>query len=213
MPDRGEPSPPSGRPGLRWGGDGCLDDTPTETGREPVDTERIDRAASEALNGALQPSKRPAAHEGVEYASFLRRSASFVVDEAAKTFIWLIILTFVAVLTGGVPQGNPGDPLSLLPRIILSLGYDWLFWSQGWTPGANVVGVRIVDAEGGIPGPRRATTRVFGSVLSGMAFFVGYLWMLRSPTRQTWHDRMAGTYVVMRDREAERREAERQRRD
>jgi uncharacterized RDD family membrane protein YckC len=112
-------------------------------------------------------------------------------------------------LTGGSGAPSESDSvLTLLPRLILGMGYDWIFWTQGWTPGAAIMEIHITDDEGRPPGPRRAAIRVLGSILSGMAFLVGYAWMLRSPRRQTWHDIMAGTVVVrvpIDERRSERR--------
>ena len=38
----------------------------------------------------------------------------------------------------------------------------------------------------------RGLTGIFSLVVAGL----GFLWMLWDPERQTWHDRVAGTYVV-----------------
>lgn len=181
MTDRGESLPPAGHPGPRWQGDGSLG------GRQPSPAEV-----------ALQELReRHAVATDRDYASFWRRLGSWLVDEACKTLLWLAIVTVFTILMGDTPQTSDDlDPLALLPRAVLSLGYDWMFWTEGWTPGARLVGIRIVRADGAPPGPARAAGRVAGSMISGIPFFIGYLWMLRSPRRQTWHDALAGTYVV-----------------
>jgi uncharacterized RDD family membrane protein YckC len=33
-------------------------------------------------------------------------------------------------------------------------------------------------------------------LVSGVALGLGYLWMLWDPNKQTWHDKVAKTYVV-----------------
>jgi uncharacterized RDD family membrane protein YckC len=38
--------------------------------------------------------------------------------------------------------------------------------------------------------------RYFGRILSGIACFLGYLWMLWDPEKQTWHDKLTNTVVV-----------------
>jgi uncharacterized RDD family membrane protein YckC len=142
-----------------------------------------------------------------DYASFPRRTAAYLLDELGKTLIWIaIIATFVLFTSGSGPSSDSGDVLALLPRLVLGMGYDWIFWTQGWTPGSAIMEIRITDAEGRPSGPRRAAIRVFGSLLSGAAFLVGYAWMLRSPRRQTWHDIMAGTVVVRVPKDARRGE-------
>lgn len=187
------PSSSLGRPGPRWDGDGALGPPPVE--------------ARLRADGPVD------AGTGVEYASFWRRGAAYLLDELGKTLIWLPIITVFMLLTGGsTTSPDPNDPLALLPRILLGLGYDWIFWTQGWTPGAAAMEIRITDAAGRPPGPGRAAIRVLGAIVSGMAFLVGYAWMLRSSRRQTWHDIMAGT-VVVRVAPEERRATQRDRRD
>ena len=134
-----------------------------------------------------------------EYASFFRRLGAFVLDEVAKTFLYLLILLFVASLTGGLPESASSgeiDPVALLPRLLLSVGYDWIFWSQGWTPGANAMGIRIVRPDGSPPGIGRGGIRALVAIPSSALFFIGYAWMLFTPRKQTWHDLAAGVYVV-----------------
>jgi uncharacterized RDD family membrane protein YckC len=80
----------------------------------------------------------------------------------------------------------------------LNLMYGWLFTMQGWTPGQRILRMRMVRADGlTAPGPWWAIVRTLGAFVSEFALFIGYLWMLRDPHRQTWHDKMARTYVVM----------------
>jgi uncharacterized RDD family membrane protein YckC len=38
--------------------------------------------------------------------------------------------------------------------------------------------------------------RGLSGIFSIAVFGLGFLWVLRDPERQGWHDRIAGTYVV-----------------
>ena len=68
---------------------------------------------------------------------------------------------------------------------------------RGQTPGKMLVGIKVVDEEGAIPGLGRAIMReVIGKFISAIVFDVGYLWVLWDPNRQAWHDKIAGTFVV-----------------
>jgi len=78
----------------------------------------------------------------------------------------------------------------------LFFGLYWWYYAKGWSPGRALVGIRIVDEQGGPPGARRGIGRLLMSFVSSMIVGVGYLAMLWSPTKQTWHDGAAGTYVV-----------------
>ena len=64
------------------------------------------------------------------------------------------------------------------------------------------MGLRIVRIDGAAPGVRYGLVRTAGAVLSRF-FFLGYLWSLWDSKTQTWHDKLAGTYVVRVDQGVE----------
>jgi uncharacterized RDD family membrane protein YckC len=69
--------------------------------------------------------------------------------------------------------------------------------SKGQTVGKRVIGIRVVDKlTGGPIGTGRGVGRFFARLLSGLACFVGYLWVLWNPDSQAWHDIIVDSYVV-----------------
>lgn len=67
----------------------------------------------------------------------------------------------------------------------------------GQTVGKKALGIRVIDfATGGPIGNGRAFIRYIGRIVSGLVIYLGYLWMLWDPEKQTWHDKMAGSVVV-----------------
>ena len=69
--------------------------------------------------------------------------------------------------------------------------------ARGQTLGKRGVGITVTDAESGEAiGHGRATVRYLTRILSALPLFLGYLWMLWDPRRQTWHDKLAGTVVA-----------------
>jgi uncharacterized RDD family membrane protein YckC len=69
---------------------------------------------------------------------------------------------------------------------------------QGQTLGARALGIRVVDADTGAPiGPGRAVVRWLARLVSALACFVGFLRMLGDPGRQTWHDKLTRSVVVV----------------
>jgi len=76
--------------------------------------------------------------------------------------------------------------------------YLWLFTGlKGQTLGKMVVGIKVVNAEGSIPGLGRAALReVLGKIISSIALCIGFLWIVRDGRKQGWHDKIANTYVV-----------------
>jgi uncharacterized RDD family membrane protein YckC len=84
---------------------------------------------------------------------------------------------------------------ALIP--ILMILYYVGFWSlTGRTPGKWVLGLRVVGSDGEPPRLGRSFIRLFGYVVSALAFWMGYLWVLVDNDRQAWHDHMARTWVV-----------------
>ena len=90
-------------------------------------------------------------------------------------------------------------------NLALQIPWFWVWNSLGWSPGKRVVGVQIVMADGSAPGPWHGLVRTLVSLVSSFALAVGYLWAWWDPNHQTWHDRVAGTYVVRAAEKSEER--------
>ena len=68
----------------------------------------------------------------------------------------------------------------------------------GRTIGKWVAGIHVIDEEGNKPGVAVAIPReAVGRFVSTIAFGVGLLWVIFDGKRQGWHDKIAGTYVVV----------------
>jgi uncharacterized RDD family membrane protein YckC len=137
---------------------------------------------------APPPGGTPAGPSGPR-ADFWYRLGGFLID-------W-VVLYVVSLLIGLLLRGN------LVSQILISLavgiGYSVYFIgsSSGQTPGMRVLNIRAVDAAtGGRVDYGRAFVRYLVAIVSGLVCYLGYLWMLWDPERQTWHDKAAGTFVV-----------------
>jgi len=81
--------------------------------------------------------------------------------------------------------------------MLVGLVYWVVGWSRGGTWGMRAAGLSLVSTStNGPPGFGSALVRYLVSVGSGMAYCLGYLWMLWDGKRQTWHDKAAGTVVL-----------------
>lgn len=89
--------------------------------------------------------------------------------------------------------------------ILLAVGFlfaiyyfVFLLGRTGQTLGRKAVGIKVVDKMTGQPiGPGRAFLRyLVQSVASGAICGLGYLWMLWDEEKQTWHDKVANSYVI-----------------
>lgn len=176
-----------GGPGLSWSGDGAL-----MAGRAPV------RSPLDVEFEVYPPILEPG-DEGFALATFNRRWVGFVID----TLI-IVASAFVVAVIAGVPGTADAEATaqSVVITTLIRLGYGAIFNPRGWSPGKLVVGLRIVNVEGDPPGLRWGIMRTAGTVFSEL-FYIGYLWAFFDSKKQTWHDKLAKTYVV-RVEEAER---------
>lgn len=87
---------------------------------------------------------------------------------------------------------------SILIAIAGIIGYEIFFIGKyGATPGKKLLKLKVVNKFGQVPGYGPAIGRwLMQGLVSAQIFYLGYLWMLWDPQGQTWHDKIAGTYVV-----------------
>ena len=80
---------------------------------------------------------------------------------------------------------------------LMLIAYHIVFWAwKGTTVGGIVCSLRVVKTNGAALQPADAVVRALSGLFSIAALGIGFLWILRDPERQSWHDRIAGTYVV-----------------
>lgn len=71
------------------------------------------------------------------------------------------------------------------------------FWALvGQTPGMRFLSIRLTSLDSRQITLGRALRRVFAAILSLLPLGLGYLAILRDPSRHAWHDRMTKTEVV-----------------
>jgi uncharacterized RDD family membrane protein YckC len=114
-------------------------------------------------------------------AAFLDRLAAFALD--------VILVVIAAQLLDLMRHENV--------FFLLLLGYHVGFWVwKGTTVGGIICQLRVVRIDGS---PLRfvdALVRGLSAIFSLALLGIGCLWMIRDAESQTWHDRIAGTYVV-----------------
>ena len=80
---------------------------------------------------------------------------------------------------------------------LLLLAYHIGFWTwKSTTIGGIICQLRIVRVDGGRLRFVDALVRGLSAIFSLALLGIGFLWVLRDPERQAWHDKIAGTYVV-----------------
>ena len=135
---------------------------------------------------AVLPSAEPATPQvAVEYMGFWIRFAAAIIDFLVISFISFVLARFTY------------GPLIAFGILLLWL-YYWLFTGlKGQTLGKMAVGIKVVNAAGSVPGLGRAALReVPGKIVSSIAIYLGFLWIIWDGRKQGWHDKIASTYVV-----------------
>jgi uncharacterized RDD family membrane protein YckC len=81
--------------------------------------------------------------------------------------------------------------------LVLSLIYYVGLTAYGATLGKKVFGLKVVGPDGMPPGFGRALLRMtIGYWISGLVFYLGFIWIALDEHKQGWHDKIAQTYVV-----------------
>jgi uncharacterized RDD family membrane protein YckC len=115
-------------------------------------------------------------------------------DRFIAVIIDILVLLIPNLIFYVVIEGVLSNFLSFL----LGLGYAVYFWSStGQTIGKKAMKLKVVKADGGaILQPGEAVLRYIGTIISGIPFALGYLWVIWDPKHEAWHDKIAGTKVI-----------------
>jgi uncharacterized RDD family membrane protein YckC len=142
------------------------------------------------------PARQPATAQ-VPTAGVLRRLAAGCYDALLLGAVWMLATLAIVVLSGGKPV-PPGQPAYQL----LLLGTSALFFITSWLRGGQTLGMRAwrlrVEQESGEPlDARTGIVRFIGGLLSVLTCGFGLFWLWIDRDELTWHDRLAGTRVVL----------------
>ena len=131
----------------------------------------------------------PGTGVALSYAGIGSRFVALLIDA--------ILVSVVGGIIGAIFSQGPGEPGSGVVNLIIGVAYYVYFiGSSGLTLGGRLLGCKVVDANGQIPGYGTAAIRYVMSIVSGAVILIGYLWAFWDKNKQTWHDKVANTYVV-----------------
>lgn len=136
--------------------------------------------------------------ENITLATIKQRTFAYTVDEI------LISILFMIIFFGKIPQDATYEQtLNLLNSlfsyvVLLKIIYQTFFvWYYGATPGKMMFKIRVIstiDLEN--PNILYSLIRALVRIVSESFFYIGFLWALTNPKRETWHDKAAKTLVV-----------------
>ena len=158
-----------------------------------------------------QPSGVP---HGVTFAHWGKRVGAYFIDMLGGLLAYLPAIIGIIIagagsetdpLTGEVTTANGAGGIAAilfaLSAVLVIAYFVWNFFLKqgktGYTIGKGVMGIKLVKAETGQPiGAGMAFVRQLAHILDGIPCNIGYLWPLWDDKRQTFADKVIGTYVI-----------------
>ncbi len=140
--------------------------------------------------------------EPFEYVGFWSRFGASLID---SIIIIVITLPMLYVIYGAnyfdseeFVQGVPDFIISYLFPIVATI----LFWVyKAATPGKIVLSVKIVDANTcNSPTVSQSIIRYLSYYVSLIPLGLGFFWVAWDAKKQGWHDKIAGTVVISRQK-------------
>ncbi len=145
------------------------------------------------------------------FGGFWRRLWAYMVDKFILYLISLILFLigliamglggvspWSIVMTGDLPRGmGLFMALYLMTALLMDMVYYiWFHGTVGQTLGKRLLGLRVIRISGEKMTLGIAFLRWVGSLVSGIFFFLGFLWIAFDGRKQGWHDKIAATLVV-----------------
>jgi uncharacterized RDD family membrane protein YckC len=154
------------------------------------------------------------------FAGFWRRLVAYTIDNIIINigFTILFIIVLIALFSGAMSAESrswvadlmdPGQfSLAILAMIAvylaLSIAYFTYFHGMtGRTPGKMILGLQVLSTEGTTVTFGTAFLRSVGYIISGALLNIGFIWAAFDRRKQGWHDKIAGTVVIIRPQENE----------
>lgn len=131
--------------------------------------------------------------ETYELAGLVDRIVANIIDNA----ILIIPIAIVQLLLFSSGERLPAQLVNFV-FMAIPVAYYWYFWTHkdGQTPGKFALGIRVIRADGTSIKDVDAVIRAIGYHVSAMVFGLGFIWAIFDRKNQTWHDKIARTYVV-----------------
>ena len=138
---------------------------------------------------------------GVRYTGLATRAISFALDAAVINAIATVAGVSAALILSllHLPHAvrTVLTVVGAAAYVVWVVGYFVVFWSTtGQTPGARIMQIRVLTAQGSTPKPRRALVRCGGVLMAALPLFAGFVPVLFDDRRRALQDRIAGTVVA-----------------
>jgi uncharacterized RDD family membrane protein YckC len=140
-------------------------------------------------------------NDPVQYAGFWIRVGAFIIDSLLIMMVIIPLLlaiygrTYFDSVQAGLVAGPADFLLSWVAPAVAVVAF-WIYMQA--TPGKRLLSMRIVDAQTLQPAsPGKLVIRYLGYYVSMIPFMLGLIWVGLDAKKQGWHDKLAGTVVIM----------------
>jgi uncharacterized RDD family membrane protein YckC len=133
----------------------------------------------------------------VPTAGVWRRFAAGFYDLLLLAAVWMLITLIVIVLRGGEAVSPGALPYQLLLFVVAAAFYISSWLRGGQTLGMRAWRIRLEKNSGAAIDLHTGLLRFASGLLTIASGGVGLLWLWIDRDRLPWHDRLAGTRVVV----------------
>ncbi len=151
----------------------------------------------------IQPAA-PGTSQWGPLASFGDRAVAWLIDAAIIAVAYIAIFIVAAVFR--VVSDTLAALVGLVGYVGIAAGLLYLFYVQGeegGTPGKRLTGLKVVkQVDGQVLGGGMGIVRQIAHAIDGIICYIGYLFPLWDPLRQTLADKIVGS-LVLRDQRKE----------
>lgn len=157
-----------------------------------------------------------------KFAGFWRRLVAFTIDSTIVTIIFVVLCAIAGLaFFFGVMSANNSAFLKDLANhkgfssiillilvfyVALDIAYFTYFHgTAGRTPGKMLLGLQVYCANGTEVSFGIAFLRAVGYLISSLLLTIplGFIWAAFDKKKQAWHDKIAGTVVIIKEQENE----------
>ena len=136
--------------------------------------------------------------EHLTLASIQKRSFAFLIDELLLSFLLIVALWDAFTSAQTMEEIINVTNSFVLEYMFLKVVYQAFFTMQyGASIGKLLLNIRVIELKTlSNPNVIESLNRAIFRVISEMFFYLGFLWGMLQPSRQTLHDKTAKTLVV-----------------
>jgi uncharacterized RDD family membrane protein YckC len=136
--------------------------------------------------------------ENITLAPLKKRAMAFIIDETLLSFLLIISLwdSFSKAIT--IEEMINLTNSFVFEYMLMKIIYQTFFVMQyGASIGKIIMKIRVIEIRTLVnPTIVSSLNRAIFRVISEMFFYLGFLWGMLEPSRQTWHDKTAKTLVT-----------------